>query len=86
MKSKRQIYCEYRINQLRNELHRLIEHEQLNNCNVQKMSQELDAMIIMYYRQLKRLAPECTNALSTACTDSARPYMTRKAVSAKKEG
>ncbi len=54
MKNKGQMYCEYKINQLRSELHQLIEHEQLDNCRVQKMSQELDAMIILYYKQSKR--------------------------------
>lgn len=49
------MYCEYRINQLRDELHQLIEHEQLNSCSVQKMSRELDAIIILYYRQLRRV-------------------------------
>ncbi len=57
MKSKRQMYCEYRIDQLRSELHQLIEHEQLDNCKVQKISQELDALILLYYRQMKRISP-----------------------------
>ncbi len=53
MKSKRQVYCEFRINQLRNELHQLIEQEHLDSGCVQKLSQELDALILLYYRQLK---------------------------------
>jgi hypothetical protein len=53
LKSNRKMYCEYRINQLRNELHKLIELEQLNSLNVQKISQELDALILLYYRQQK---------------------------------
>jgi hypothetical protein len=57
LKSKRQMYCEYRIDQLRSELHQLIEHEQLDNCKVQKISQELDALILLYYRQMKRISP-----------------------------
>jgi hypothetical protein len=47
------VYCEFRINQLRNELHQLIEQEHLDSGCVQKLSQELDALILLYYRQLK---------------------------------
>lgn len=52
MKSKNTINFENRINQLRSELHQLIEHERLDSGIVQKLSQELDAMINLYYRQI----------------------------------
>ncbi len=42
------------INQLRNELHNLIESENLSSSIVQKRSQELDELILMYYRQIKK--------------------------------
>lgn len=42
------------INQLRNELHNLIESEKINSSIVQKRSQELDNLIMMYYRQIKK--------------------------------
>lgn len=48
MKEKN-VVCEESINRLRNELHLLIEHEKLSSQIVQEMSQELDALILLYY-------------------------------------
>jgi hypothetical protein len=45
--------CKDSIDQLRNELHQLIESEQLNSDAVQERSEELDALILLYYRQEK---------------------------------
>jgi hypothetical protein len=42
------------INQLRNELHDLIESENFTSKIVQKRSQELDHLILLYYRQEKK--------------------------------
>lgn len=46
--------CKNHINKLRDELHNLIETENLNSSIVQKRSQELDDLILMYYRQIKK--------------------------------
>lgn len=42
------------IDKLRDELHILIESEKLNSSIVQQRSQELDRLILMYYRQIKK--------------------------------
>ncbi len=49
MKNKNIVDFEDRINQLRDKLHQLIEHERLDSCIVQQLSQELDAVINLYY-------------------------------------
>ncbi len=43
--------CKNSINQLRDELHSLIESENFTSKIVQKRSQELDDLILLYYRQ-----------------------------------
>lgn len=53
LKNKSKVYCEGRINQMRDELYQLIEHEKLDSSDVQKMSRELDALIMLYYKQRK---------------------------------
>lgn len=53
MKNKRPVSIDDNINQLRDELHQLIECEQLNSDIVQKRSKELDDLILLYYRQSK---------------------------------
>lgn len=55
MRNKRYVGSNDIINHLRDELHQLIEYEQLNSEIVQKRSQELDAMILLYYRQVKEI-------------------------------
>jgi hypothetical protein len=48
--------CTDCINQMRNELHRLIESEDnLKSSIVQKKSRELDNLILMYYRRDSKL-------------------------------
>ncbi len=42
-----------RINKERDELHHLMEYEELSSFDVQKQSQELDCLILCYYRQNK---------------------------------
>lgn len=51
MKRKRHESCINDINQRRDELHQLIEYEQLNSDVVQERSRELDALILLYYKQ-----------------------------------
>lgn len=51
LKSRKQVYCEKRINQLRGELHKLIEREKLDNSRVQEISRELDELIMLYYKE-----------------------------------
>ena len=53
MNSKKEVLCNNSINQLRNELHKLIECEQLSSDIVQERSQELDELILLYYKQTK---------------------------------
>lgn len=53
MKSKKHACNKNNIDQLRNELHQLIESEQLGSDIVQERSQELDTLILLYYRQTK---------------------------------
>ena len=53
MKDKRHARYKNNIDQLRNELHQLIEFEQLSSDVVQERSQELDALILLYYNKMK---------------------------------
>lgn len=53
MKNKRQVRYKNNIDQLRNELHQLIEFEQLSSDVVQERSKELDALILLYYNKIK---------------------------------
>ncbi len=53
LKNKRRVHCKTDINQMRAELHQLIESEQLNSKIVQERSQELDTLILLFYRQAK---------------------------------
>lgn len=54
MKNKKCSYNKNDINELRKELHQLIESENLTSIHVQKRSQELDNLILLYYRQVKK--------------------------------
>lgn len=45
--------CKEDINELRNELHKLIESESYTSHVVQKRSRELDKLITLYYRQME---------------------------------
>lgn len=54
MKKMIRVCCKNHIDKLRNELHNLIETENLNSSIVQKRSQELDDLILMYYRHIKK--------------------------------
>lgn len=51
MKNNGSICSKRNINQLRNELHDLIESENLTSTIVQSRSRELDELILLYYRQ-----------------------------------
>lgn len=53
LKRKRNERCTNNIDQLRNELHQLIEIEQISSGIVQERSRELDALILVYYKQKK---------------------------------
>ena len=53
MKSRKQEGYKNSIEQLRIELHKLIEYEHFNSDVVQERSQELDALILLYYKQNK---------------------------------
>lgn len=53
LKDKRHARYKNNIDQLRNELHQLIEFEQLSSDVVQERSQELDALILLYYNKMK---------------------------------
>ncbi len=53
MKNEKHVHCRKNIDQLRNELYQLIESEQLSSDIVQERSQELDALILLYYRKTK---------------------------------
>lgn len=56
MRNKEHMCCTDCINQMRNELHRLIESEDnLKSSIVQKKSRELDNLILMYYRRDSKL-------------------------------
>lgn len=53
MKSRKHAHINNNIDQLRNELHQLIECEQLSSDAVQERSRELDALILLYYEKNK---------------------------------
>ncbi|HEX2947778.1 MAG TPA: aspartyl-phosphate phosphatase Spo0E family protein [Clostridia bacterium] len=53
MKNSRPANYKSNINQLRNELHHLIDSENLTSTIVQKRSRELDELILLYYKHTK---------------------------------
>ena len=54
MKNSKSASYKSNINHLRNELHLLIESENLTSTIVQKRSRELDELILLYYKQTKK--------------------------------
>gem|GEM_PF-735403 len=54
MKNSKPASCSSKINHLRSELHLLIESENLTSTVVQKRSRELDELILLYYKQMKK--------------------------------
>lgn len=63
MESKMRRCCKEDINELRNELHKLIESESYTSNVVQKRSRELDKLITLYYRQIRE-ANACRNHIA----------------------